>query len=57
MYKLSIKGNNSHQNSFSKTSWKVIKIKKQRQNRYTISHFLAGWNDLIRSNVKKGNLV
>ena len=30
MYKLNIKGNNSHQNSFRKTSWKVIKIKKNK---------------------------
>jgi hypothetical protein len=30
MYKLNIKGNNSHQNSFRKTSWKVIKIEKTK---------------------------
>ena len=29
IYELNIKGNNSHQNSFRKTSWKVIKIKNK----------------------------
>jgi len=28
MYELNIKGNNSHQNSCRKTSWKVIKKNK-----------------------------
>jgi hypothetical protein len=39
------------------TNFEIYLIVEERQNRYTIAHFLAGCNDLIRSNVKKGTLV